>query len=539
MPLSVLARRVVNGLWMASCARHHGRFSAALDQVSEVQSRYLLQLIARNAETQLGAKYGFGGISSVAEYQEQVPVTEYESLSQPIEAIASGEQGVLTADRVTRFQPTSGSSSAIKLIPWTASLEEEFRRGISPWVFALYRRRPALLQGTAYWSVSPPAATPRTHGQLRVGFDHDAEYLGFVGQRLYGLVSSVPPAVVRCGNPSEFKTRTMVALLADKHLSLISVWSPTFLTVLLDHFAAHSEEILTALAQARIAGVKERSEFLRSILRVNSEPVLFEQAWPNLKVISCWTHGPSEIFADNLRRLFPQVEIQGKGLVATEAFVSLPFHEDKDPVLAINSHFFEFQDPVSGKIRLAHEVVSGNTYRVIVTTGGGLYRYSMGDLIQVTGFVQEAPCLRFVGREGNVSDLFGEKLQGVFVANVVRRAMAQQEVMPRFFLLAPARDGISNTGYVLFLDAEESPDAGRLAHDLEDGLAESYHYAHCRRLGQLSRARVFRIGRDTNRAEAIFEREMLSRGIKAGDIKALPLDCRYGWEHRFSGRFVG
>ena len=64
---------------------------------------------------------------------------------------------MLTADRVKLFQPTSGSSSATKLIPWTATLGREFRRGISPWLAALYRRKPALLGGTAYWSISPPA----------------------------------------------------------------------------------------------------------------------------------------------------------------------------------------------------------------------------------------------------------------------------------------------------------------------------------------------------------------------------------------------
>ena len=111
-------------------------------------------------------------------------------------------------------------------------------------MFALYRRKPKLLQGTAYWSVSPPTAAPRTCGRLRVGFDHDAEYLGFLGQRLYGLVSAVPPAVALCNDMAEFKTQTLVSLLADENLSLISIWSPTFLTALLDRFLTRPEEIL-------------------------------------------------------------------------------------------------------------------------------------------------------------------------------------------------------------------------------------------------------------------------------------------------------
>ena len=211
--------------------------------------------------------------------------------------------------------------------------------------------------------------------------------------------------------------------------------------------------------------------------------------WPKLQVISCWTHGPSELYAENLRSQFPNVEIQGKGLVATEAFVSLPFHEDKDPVLAVTSHFFEFQDAAGEKLSLAHELIAGKTYRVIVTTGGGLYRYPLGDLVRVTGFIQDAPCLRFIGREANVSDLFGEKLQGTFVEGVIRRALAQQNINPRFFLLAPVCRGHAEAGLHTVSGGNAVLDAAILQRNLEEGLAENFHYKHCRRLGQLSGAR--------------------------------------------------
>ena len=396
--MSAYGRCLINGAWVASCFKEHANFVAALGQVESVQASYLLQLVRRNARTRFGAKHGFGRIRSVADYQERVPLAGYEALTEDIEAIAAGERGVRTADRVTRFQPTSGSSSATKLIPWTASLAREFRRGISPWVFALYRRNPGLLKGTAYWSVSPPATAPKMHGQLRVGFEHDADYLGFLGRRLYTLISSVPPGVAQCTDIAEFKTRTLIALLADKNLSLISIWSPTFLTALLGHFLSQPEAILDALGRSESWGAKTRAELLRSVGGASPDVAFFRKAWPKLQVVSCWAHGPSEIYAANLRRLFPHVEIQGKGLVATEAFVSLPLFEDKDPVLAVTSHFFEFQDPASGRVSLAHQLGVGDTYRVIVTTGGGLYRYPLGDLVRVTGFIRDAPCLQFIGR---------------------------------------------------------------------------------------------------------------------------------------------
>ena len=471
------------------------------------------------------------------EYQEQVPITAYEGLGNAIEAIAQGERNVLTADVVKLFQPTGGSTNATKLIPWTSTMGREFRRGIAPWIASLYRRKPALLRGTAYWSLSLPTTPLRSHGQLRVGFDHDAEYLGFVGQKLFEVVSAVSPDIVLCQNMAEFKLQTLVSLMADENLSLISVWSPTFLTMLIEEFTARQDEVIESLRCSGRAGAAKRADFLSSIAREG--PIsLFNQAWPNLQLISCWTHGPSALYSEKIRQFFPSVEIQGKGLVATEAFVSLPFHEDMDPVLAAASHFFEFQDPVSNKISLAHEVIREMTYRVIVTTGGGLYRYPLGDLVKVTGFIGTAPCLRFMGREGNISDLFGEKLNGIFVEELVRRLLTQHGASASFFLLAPVIDATGKTGYTLFLQTEVSFNFSRLQSDLERGLAENFHYAHCRRLGQLQESHIYLIDGRTLPAETVFQKQISFRGRKLGDIKMAAIDNQAGWERHFQGRFL-
>jgi hypothetical protein len=59
------------------------------------------------------------------------------------------------------------------------------------------------------------------------------------------------------------------------------------------------------------------------------------------------------------------------------------------------------------------------------------------DRVRVTGFINAAPCFRFVGREGLVSDLFGEKLDGPFVEDLLRRITEPQGINARFRLLAP------------------------------------------------------------------------------------------------------
>jgi len=316
-------------------------------------------------------------------------------------------------------------------------------------VFALYRRKPKLLQGTAYWSVSPPTAAPRTCGRLRVGFDHDAEYLGFLGQRLYGLVSAVPPAVALCNDMAEFKTRTLVSLLADENLSLISIWSPTFLTALLDHFLTRPEEILGALDrhESRAPG-NELNSSGQTWASAGGRP-FSRRRGRNLQVISCWTHGASEIYAENLRRLSPRWRFKARGWWPRKPLSHCRFTRTRSRFWPSPRIFWSFRTQPAESLFGARS--RGRKY--LPRDRHDWWRtlpVSLGRLGRVTGFIGEAPCLRFVGREGNVSDPFGEKLQGAFVERVIRDALAHQGVRPRFFVLAPTQDGTSKTGYASF-----------------------------------------------------------------------------------------
>ena len=70
------------------------------------------------------------------------------------------------------------------------------------------------------------------------------------------------------------------------------------------------------------------------------------------------------------------------------AIVTIPF-AGRHP-LAIGSHFFEFID-ANGCARLAHQLERGVDYTVVVTTGGGLYRYRLADRVSVDGWCAATP----------------------------------------------------------------------------------------------------------------------------------------------------
>jgi hypothetical protein len=256
------------------------------------------------------------------------------------------------------------------------------------------------------------------------------------------------------------------------------------------------------------------------------QPHHYRSLWPQLALISCWADGPATTPAQQLAAHFPGVRIQGKGLLATEAFVTLPVDRAPGGVLAINAHFFEFLG-LDGEPRLAHQLTPGGSYEVVVTTGGGFYRYQLHDQVEVVGFVGQTPCLRFVAKSNRMADRFGEKLNEGFVAGVLAQLFARYGLHPRFSLLAPA-ELPTGVRYVLYLELEQPLPDG-LAQALDQALAANFHYDYCRRLGQLAAAQVQLIRHGAQHYLAVCQ----ARGQRLGAIKPAVLDPQPGWEEHF------
>lgn len=532
-----LATLLANRLWIRASAAGHRAFLAALARPRAVQESYLAGLLKRNARTEYGRTFGFGEIDSAEAYRARVPVTEYEDYAPYIERIAAGERSVLTAADVLLFEPTSGTSSGTKFVPYTEALRAEFESAIAPWIVSLFAERPGLAGTTSYWSISPAGSVPETLGEIRVGFENDSAYLGRIGRWVARRVMAVPPSVARIDDPDEFRHRTLVHLLADRDLGLISVWSPTFLTLLFDFFLESADGVLGLLSRVQPGRASE----IGSLLRGGARRDVFEDIWPRLSLVSCWVDGPCRAHAETIRDYLPHVEIQGKGLLATEAIVSFPLSPHPDPVLAVTSHFFEFESASSGSTLLADEIREGEEYSVIVTTGGGFYRYRLHDRVIVTGRVEEMPTMRFLGKDNRVADLFGEKLALPHVTECLESVLSNGGVAPGFRLLAPDETPSGRVHYTLFLEGDGLDDetGGVLADELDSLLRENFHYDYARRLSQLGPVRVFLIDAGSTPGAKVYSAELARRGMRLGDIKPGVLDDRPGWSKLFRGGYLG
>jgi hypothetical protein len=513
---------IANTLWAASNLPAWQRFRSALREPQMAQRRRLQHLLRSNAQTAFGKTHRFDQIRCYEEFAQRVPLSTYDDFEPWIARIRRGEQQVLTRDRVTHLIPTSGSSSGRKLIPFTAGLQREFDAAIGPWLIDLLRQHPRLIGGPAYWSITPALQDqPFEESSVPIGFDSDTAYLSGPRRRLAQAAIVMPPAMARAKSIEEFRYHTLLHLLLRRELRLISVWHPSFLSLLLEALPRHWERLL---ADIRCGTDFRPTHHRRADELRGADPLRPATLWPSLRLISCWGDGAAGLAMDALRRRVPNLRVQPKGLIATEGFVTMPF-EGHYPV-AITSHFFEFIDSW-GQPHPVESLQEGNEYEIVITTAGGLWRYRLGDRVRVIGFIGRTPSLKFLGRSGNVSDICGEKLTEQFVCEVLDEVFGNYA--PRFALVAPDQDE-HGPHYTVYLEGTAMP---HWAQGIDHALRSNPHYAYCRDLGQLFPVRLFCIA---GGAYETFAQHESSSGARFGDVKPAVLSLNSNWSQIFRGR---
>src|SRR5262249_8411298 len=142
-----------------------------------------------------------------------------------------------------------------------------------------------------------------------------------------------------------FRYVSLRLLLQERHLCWVSVWNPSFLTLLLDPLVEWLPKLCQDIRQgtlgvaAQIASpLRENilSQCTRSPARAeelerlgaiwqnrpatevdSAGRTLYEVIWPKLHLISCWAHGNAALALAGLQSCFPHAAIQPKGLLAT------------------------------------------------------------------------------------------------------------------------------------------------------------------------------------------------------------------------------
>jgi hypothetical protein len=551
-----IGANLLSGIFSAKESVH---FRNATRDVKAAQTAILQKTLSENKLTACGKTYKFETINSYREYRQRVPLVEYDDIRPSIDRILAGEADILFAGRPLCLQPTSGTTSGRKFIPFNHALRKQFQRGVATWIFDLFAHEHGLVAGKWFWSLSPVGMQAQS-GQTKVpvGFLDDTGYLGPVLGPLLKKSFAVPSEAATIQDSETFRYVSMAFLLKEADLVLISIWNPSYFALLLESIDNNITGIIRDIHTGHLSLDTRTPEKLRGYLQrqfgganrsrameldtlfqkyADRKAQLYKGIWPRLRLLSLWEDAEAKGPAARLGRLFPSVFIQPKGLIATEGMVSIPLFRPIQRLLSIRCHFYEFI-PVENETEAvpAWKLDAGRYYKVVVTTAGGLYRYKLNDIVKVRGFFNECPCLEFHGRGNQTSDFYGEKLHQLFVAKIINTVLTDMDVSAYFILLAP--DGVGHVDHYTLYIACDSPitrvKLDEIREQFETELKKNIHYDYCKTLGQLRDMEICHIHQSVDWANSIFLSVMKNRGLKDGDIKPAVLDNQPVWKKEFS-----
>jgi hypothetical protein len=513
----------------------------AADRPERSQARVLAALLAANRDTDFGREYGFADIRRPAEFQQRVPVQEYEALRPLIERQRQTGARALTAEHPVFYSQTSGTTGQPKLIPMTPSMLALSRREQAIFSYLQFRACPAAFAGSALGVM----------GAAVEGYLDSGHAVGSVSGHLYeslpGSVRSrfvVPPEALRI---DDYELKYLVILrlaLGRPRITYLGAPNPSTFLRLADILDTERDRLCDSLASGRLAALDCLEPALRRRIagRLAADPsradrlrrlpkLTLADVWPDIRLVTTWTGGSCGIPLSSVRRMLPPGTLvmelgyqasEGRGTIALEP-------ETPGGLPPLNHHFYEFAeqarwDAGARECVPLDQLQEGRRYYVLFTTASGLYRYFMNDLVEVTGTFRRTPLLRFVQKGRGVTNLTGEKLYEAQAIQAVQDGAADHGLTPRFFVLVADEEPC---GYHLYLepaDANGLPSAEGLARDVDRRLgALNLEYRGKRSSGRL---RPLALSWLRSGAGDAYKAAAVSAGQREGQFKPAALQYR-------------
>jgi hypothetical protein len=523
-------------------ARHAARFALAVRRPARAQAALLRTICARGADSEIGRRLGLASIDGPADYARRVPLMTADVLEGYTTRLMRGQRGLLTREPPIFYAKTTGTSGKSKAVPVTRSYLADFQHAVHAALFHVYLRFPAAFTSRILYFVAPRRVAIADDGNdigAMSGFNYSE--LPRVARSLYAW----PDALF---SVQDLAARAYLslhqAIVGD--VSLIGGVFPLPIVQMLRDLETHADALARDLRRGTLDGApgllpEERAVFTRRLEprpdlagrleRASRAPVEEKAAaaFPRLRLCYCWTTATAGLYVPELRRrLGPGTAVRDAIYAATEAWcnVTLGDPEPGGPA-AVTSVYLEFV-PEEEMAAAAPRTVGvdaledGRRYGVVVTTAAGLYRYPVGDVLEVCGRYHTTPRLRFVRKAGARSNLAGELLDEAHVTSATSGALAAAGVEATWFALVADATG-ELPGYTLHVEMAPASatrvDIQALAAAVDERLAQDAAV-----YGELRAERTLRPVRGvlvpTGRWEA-WRRARLAEG--AGDAQLKPV----------------
>lgn len=449
-----MLKQLIGSILQARRQRGFNAFAARCRDVRTTQDALLRTLVARNGKTALATRLGASGITKLDDLRK-LPITDYEAIQPELQAALAGRPNQLVPGAPKFFGMTSGTTSRAKYIPIDEAYRAEFQSTVQHFLYGIVRDHPKALSQKVLYLVGP-AALEITPGGATAGSisGHNLRRLPALIRGLYAVPADafeVPDAdqqayiVARFALAAEISAafgvttaplaivgatmeRHCEALLRDIHDGTLTV----------SGIAPHLKSHLTT-------GLRPSPERARTLTaRIAGKRPIPKHFFPDLALLSCWHHASAGTHLAALRDLYGDVPLRPGIYSATEGWMNVPLADagpDHPPsgVLASDAVVLEFQNP-SGTY-FAHDLPAPGRYEVLITSGAGLWRYRIGDEVEVTGFFEgaaaglgRAPMFHFTQKVGSVLSLAHD----MTTESHIRAAMAATFPSARRWVFGPS-----------------------------------------------------------------------------------------------------
>lgn len=398
----------------------------------DTQRQVFNSLIGSAQFTEYGKKYNFDQINSISDFQQQVPINDYDTLKPFVQRILEGNQNVLWPSEISWFAKSSGTTSdKSKFIPVSKeSLDDtHFKAGKD--VLALYLRQ-------------YPDSRLMSGKCLTIGGSHQVNQLN--ADSFYGDLSAV--------------------MLQNMPLAGQMVRTPDLSIALMDEWEEKIEMIARTTMEENvtfIAGVPTWTIVLiKRIFEISGASNLHD-VWPNLEL---YIHGG--VSFKPYRKQFEQY-IPSRSMHyletynASEGFFAAQDETDQEGMLLFLNHgiFYEFmpmeeygkEQPQTLTLK---EVELNKNYAIIISTNAGLWRYLVGDTVQFTSLSPYR--IKVTGRLKFFINAFGEEVIVDNTDHAIAQACQETGAVVNDYSAAPVyMTGESNGAHEWIIEFENLP----------------------------------------------------------------------------------
>ena len=515
------------------------KFNKDTEKSYKVNGRVLLKILKLNCKSEIGIKYNFKDIKCIKDFKENFPITNYDFYEDYIEKIVNGKENILFSGKIEYFGHTSGTTGKQKLIPTTKK-----RRLIASKYMGILLNRFAYDNFKNNWNyerglaVSDIVTTTYTNGGIPICSATSGGMKGIKNIIRYFYTS--PIEVMEIKDKDSANYLHLLFALKEKNLAYISA---AFISNILDLFRILEDnynDLVNDIKKGRINKKINLNKEIRKILNSYLEPnatradelsIEFKKGfmgvvrniWPNIMYIATVTGGNFSIYDDKVNYYTDNLPIYSPVYAATEGTIGInPYIKKIRYIIIPDTVFYEFIpfeeiDNDNPKTLLINELKVGEKYEIVITNYAGLYRYRLGDIVNVVSYYNDAPEIEFVCRKNQVLNMVSEKTNEEQLTTAIKNSMKKFNLMD--YTTIPD-NSITPGRYVFYCEFKEKlskEEVNLLEKKLDKELRKSnLAYDRARNNKKLGEIKIIVLNNDTFKlvSEALFKKGVSKNQIK-------------------------